>query len=96
MDKIIGGSTTDLRGNCISVEGYYENSIRRNAEYNLIQYNTLKNDSTHFAINIFPATNDPAQPPMEGNKIYFNLLIVQTANPELLSSQLRGHWLRKN
>ncbi|HSD62207.1 MAG TPA: right-handed parallel beta-helix repeat-containing protein, partial [Ignavibacteriaceae bacterium] len=73
VDGIIGGSNHKYRGNSISVESYYKApDIRINCEYNVIQYNHFINNLTHAGINIFPATDDPRQPLMKGNKIYYN------------------------
>jgi parallel beta-helix repeat protein len=64
----------DLRGNNISVESYYSQSIK--SEFNVISNNYLNNNPTHFGVNIFPDPNIHVtqQPIMEGNKIFNNYI----------------------
>lgn len=75
VDTILGYQDT-LRGNNISVESYYdsETQTRRNSQYNEISWNTLKNNLTHYAVNIFPDTKDSNQASMEGNIIKYNTI----------------------
>ena len=72
--NILGGSNSSYKGNSISIEGYCYNNKRRNSEHNIIANNIIRNNPTHFGINIFPATNDSTQPFMLGNKIYGNYI----------------------
>jgi hypothetical protein len=76
VDSIKGyylNSSTYLAGNNIDVESYYYNNVRRNSEYNTIQFNTLKNNPTHFGVNIFPDTGDTLTS-MHGNRILYNFI----------------------
>ncbi|MGE5457395.1 MAG: right-handed parallel beta-helix repeat-containing protein [Methanococcaceae archaeon] len=78
ISGISGIVDAKLAGNNISIESYYYkdslNEVRRNSENNIIRYNILKNNPTHFGINIFPNTQDSTQPFMSGNEIYNNYI----------------------
>jgi hypothetical protein len=63
-----------LKGNNISVETYGIDLTSRPSDNNVIQRNILRDNPTHFGVNIFPNTGDPAQPVMFNNKIYSNYI----------------------
>lgn len=78
IDGITGITDKNIAGNNISIESYYSNydsvEVRRNSENNIIRHNLIRNNPTHYGINIFPNTQDNTQPFMSGNKIYNNYI----------------------
>jgi hypothetical protein len=62
-------------GNNIDIETIYSGgSNRTRSDSNIVQFNTLTDNTSHFGINIFPFTTDSNQPSMIGNKIYNNFI----------------------
>jgi hypothetical protein len=76
IEKITGTTNPIKKGNNISIESYYpsicEPPCGTVSDNNIIRYNTLIDNPTHFGVNIFPNTSDFSQLKQSGNKIYNN------------------------